>query len=186
MLAALQDLSPLLPTVNVKQLVDESVFYDEDSATAGQFGNARSFDPTRNCTDCGTVATGTYATVSTGAGAGDSYDLPATVHHPQPIVAPCEPQGCTVVGALSLAVVRHEVDLRIGAFGFCHQRLAQNQLHGTMVITFSIGADGSVHDARARGLPEIDDCVRKVFTVIPFPSQASATQVSYPLTFTPR
>ena len=186
MMASLGDLSSLVPKVDVVKLVNEANYYDEGAATAGNFGNARRFDPTKNCTDCGTVATGNYATVSNGEGAGDSYDLPGAVHHQQPIIGPCEPSGCTVVGETSLAVVRHEVDLRIGAFGYCYQRFASKQLKGTMVIAFSIGADGTVHDARAKGLPEINDCVAEVFDVIPFPPQASGTQVTYPLSFLPR
>ncbi|CAN5779044.1 hypothetical protein BH11MYX3_BH11MYX3_01940 [soil metagenome] len=186
MMASLSDLSSLVPKVNVKKLVDEAVFYDEGTATAGQFGNSRRFDPTKHCTDCGTVATGTYATVSSGDGAGDSYDLPGAARHQQPIIAPCEPSGCKIVGETSVAVVRHEVDLRIGAFGYCHQRFALKQQNGTMVIAFSIGADGTVRDARAKGMPEINDCVAKVFEVIPFPPQAAGTQVTYPLMFTAR
>ncbi len=185
-MASLGDLSPLIAKVDVVKLVTEATFYDEGAATAGNFGNSRRFDPTKNCTDCGTVATGNYATVSSGEGAGDNYDLPGAVHHQQPIVAPCEPSGCKVTGETSLATVRHEVDLRIGAFGYCYQRFAIKQLRGTMVIAFSIGADGTVRDARAKGLPEINDCVADVFGVIPFPPQAGATQVTYPLTFTPR
>lgn len=185
MMAALGDLSALIPKVDVRKLVNDSVFYDEEAATRGNFGNSRRFDPTKNCTDCGTVKTGRYATVSKGRGAGEDYRLPGEVAHPQPLISPCEPSDCRVTGASSLAIVRHDVDLRLGAFGYCYQRFARKQLKGLIVLDFAIAPDGHVHSARARGLDEIRDCIVDVLNVIPFPLAEAGTTVKYPLSFQP-
>lgn len=184
-MAALGDLSALIPKVDVRKLVNDSVFYDEEAATHGNFGNSRRFDPTKNCTDCGTVKAGRYATVGKGRGAGDDYRLPGEVLHAQPLISPCEPSDCRVTGASTLAIVRHDVDLRIGAFGYCYQRFARKQLKGLIVLDFAIAPDGHVHSARARGLDEIRDCIVDVLNVIPFPLADAGTTVKYPLSFQP-
>lgn len=184
--AALADLSALVPHVDVKKLVDESVFYDEVEATKSQFGNGRHFDPNKNCTEnCGTIAAGKYATVATGRGAGQHYDLPGAAHFAQPEIAGCEPTDCTIAGGVAREVVRHNVELRFGAFGYCYQRFAQKQLRGTLTLSFTIGPEGAVHQAKARGMSEIDDCVVEVLKVIPFDPNVDSTKVTYPLAFRP-
>lgn len=183
---ALADLSALIPHVDVKRLVDEAVFYDEVEATKNHFGNSRRFDLRKNCTeDCGTIATGKYATVATGRGAGEHYDLPGAAHHAQPEIAGCEPTDCTITGGVARQVVRHNVELRLGAFGYCYQRFAQKQLRGTLTLSFTIGPEGAVHQAKARGMSEIDDCVVEVLKVIPFEPNVDSTKVTYPLQFRP-
>ncbi len=184
---ALSDLSSLVPKVNVRKLVEEAVWYDEVEGTKNNFGNGRRFDPMKSCTkDCGTIAVGKYATVSTGRGAGADYDLPGAARHAQPEIAGCEPKDCTIAGGTSREVVRHNVELRMGAFGYCYQRFARKQLRGTMTLSFTIGPEGAVHDAKARGgLDEYDDCVVEVLKVIPFEPAVDGTKVTYPLQFRP-
>lgn len=183
---ALSDLSSLVPKVDVKKLVDEAVFYDEEEATKNHFGNGRRFDPMKNCTeDCGTIAAGKYATVSSGRGAGEHYDLPGAAHHAQPEIAGCEPTDCTIAGGTARETVRHNVELRMGAFGYCYQRNAEKQLRGTLTLSFVIGPEGAVHQAKARGMSEIDDCVVEVLKVIPFEPNVESTKVTYPLQFRP-
>lgn len=184
--ASLSDLSALIPKVDVRKLVTEAVFYDEQEATKHDFGNGRRFDPMKNCTkDCGTIAAGKYATVSTGHAAGADYDLPGAAHHAQPEIGGCEPTDCTIAGGTSRDVVRHNVELRMGAFGYCYQRFAAKQLRGTLTLSFVIGPEGAVHEAKARGMTEIDDCVVDVLKVIPFEPTVDATKVTYPLQFRP-
>ena len=182
----LWDVSALIPKVDVKKLVDEAVAYDEEEATKNDFGKGRRFDPMKNCTrDCGIIATGKYATVSKGRGAGDNYDLPGAAHHAQPEIGGCEPSDCTIAGGTPRETVRHNVELRMGAFGYCYQRFAAKQLRGTLTLSFVIGPEGAVHEAKARGMNEIDDCVVEVLKVIPFPPAVDATRVTYPLQFRP-
>ena len=182
----LWDVSALIPKVDVKKLVDEAVAYDEEEATKNDFGQGRRFDPMKNCTrDCGIIATGKYATVSKGRGAGDNYDLPGAAHHAQPEIGGCEPSDCTIAGGTPRETVRHNVELRMGAFGYCYQRFAAKQLRGTLTLSFVIGPEGAVHEAKAHGMNEIDDCVVEVLKVIPFPPAVDATKVTYPLQFRP-
>ena len=186
MLEALSDLSALIPKVNVRKLVEEAVAYDEEEATKTDFGKGRRFDLMKNCTkDCGLIAAGKYATVSKGRGAGEGYDLPGTAHHAQPEIGGCEPSDCTIAGGTSRETVRHNVELRMGAFGYCYQRFATKQLRGTLTLSFVIGPEGAVHEAKARGMSEIDDCVVEVLEVIPFPPNVDGTKVTYPLQFRP-
>ncbi len=186
MFGALSDLSALIPKVDVKKLVEEAVFYDEEEATKNDFGKGRRFDPMKNCTkDCGLIAAGKYATVSKGRGAGEGYDLPGTAHHAQPEIGGCEPNDCTIAGGTSRETVRHNVELRMGAFGYCYQRFAMKQLRGTLTLSFVIGPEGAVHEAKARGMTEIDDCVVEVLKVIPFEPNVDGTKVTYPLQFRP-
>jgi hypothetical protein len=140
----------------------------------------------KNCTkDCGTIAAGKYATVATGRGAGEHYDLPGASHHAQPEIAGCEPNDCTIAGGTPRETVRHNVELRMGAFGYCYQRYAEKQLRGTLTLSFVIGPEGAVHEAKGRGMSEIDDCVVEVLKVIPFEPAVDATKVTYPLQFRP-
>jgi outer membrane biosynthesis protein TonB len=183
----LWDVSALIPKVDVKKLVEEAVAYDEEEATKNDFGKGgRRFDPMKNCTkDCGLIAAGKYATVSKGRGAGDSYDLPGAAHHAQPEIGGCEPTDCTIAGGTLRETVRHNVELRMGAFGYCYQRFAAKQLRGTLTLSFVIGPEGAVHEAKARGMTEIDDCVVEVLKVIPFEPAVDSTKVTYPLQFRP-
>ena len=182
----LWDVSALIPKVDVKKLVDEAVAYDEEEATKNDFGKGRRFDPMKNCTEnCGLIAAGKYATVSKGRAAGEGYDLPGAAHHAQPEIAGCEPNDCTIAGGTPRETVRHNVELRMGAFGYCYQRFAAKQLRGTLTLSFVIGPEGAVHEAKARGMTEIDDCVVEVLKVIPFEPSVDSTKVTYPLQFRP-
>lgn len=183
---ALSDLSSLIPTVDVRKLVMESVFYDEVEATKEQFGNARTFDPMKNCTkDCGTIKTGRYATVATGHAAGDDYEIPGGIRHQQPEMALCRTGPCHVEGALQREVVHHQLDLRLGAYGYCYQRFAQRKLEGSIALSFTILPDGTVASPRAKGMPEIDSCVGEVLGVIVYPVATAPTKVSYAVSFQP-
>lgn len=179
----LSDLSMLVPSVDVVKAVNESTAYDEDAANAKLFGGGPRFDPSKK-KGWGTVASGKYATVSKGRGAGDGYDLAGTVKHPQPDIAMCH-AGCRVAGVTAKDVIHKAVDLRLGAIGYCYQRNAVKQLRGKLRIDFTIGVDGAVHDPRGTGMPEIQECAAGVIGVIPFEPATAPTLVSYTFAFTP-
>jgi hypothetical protein len=179
----LSDLSMLVPSVDVVKAVNESTAYDEDAANAKLFGGGPRFDPSKK-KGWGTVASGKYATVSKGRGAGDGYDLAGTAKHPQPDIAMCH-AGCRVSGATAKDVIHKAVDLRLGAIGYCYQRNAVKQLRGKLRIDFTIGVDGVVHKPRGSGMPEIQECAAGVIGVIPFEPAAAPTLVSYTFAFTP-
>ena len=179
----LSDLSMLVPSVDVVKAVNDSTAYDEDAANAKLFGGGPRFDPSKK-KGWGTVASGKYATVSKGRGAGDGYDLEGTVKHPQPDIAMCH-AGCRVAGVTDKEVIHHAVDLRLGAIGYCYQRYARKQLTGKLRIDFTIGIDGAVHDPRGSGMPEFQECAAAVIGVIPFEPAATPTLVSYTFAFKP-
>jgi hypothetical protein len=179
----LSDLSMLVPKIDVVKAVNDSIAYDEDAAQAKLFGGGPRFDPSKK-KGWGTVASGKYATVSKGRGAGDGYDLEGTVKHPQPDIAMCH-AGCRVAGPTAKDIIHHAVDLRLGAIGYCYQRHARKQLTGKLRIDFTIGIDGVVHQPRGSGMPEFQECAAAVIGVIPFDPATAPTVVSYTFAFTP-
>ena len=177
----LSDLSMLVPSIDVVKAVNESEFYDEDAAQAKLFGGGPRFDPGKK-EGWGTVKSGTYATVSKGRGAGDDFDLPGTARHPQPDIVM---RVLRVAGETPREVIHHAVDLRLGAIGYCYQRMARKQLKGSLRIDWTIGIDGAVHGQRTSGMPEFAKCAADVIGVIPFDPAPTPTAVSYAFVFTP-
>lgn len=177
----LSDLSMLVPTIDVVKAVNEAIWYDEDAAQAKLFGGGARFDPGKK-EGWGTVKSGNYTTVAKGRGAGDEYDLPGAVRHPQPEIAM---RVLRVAGEVPREVIHHAVDLRLGAIGYCYQRMARKQLRGSLRIDWTIGVDGAVHGQRTSGMPEFAKCAADVIGVIPFDPSATPTAVSYSFVFTP-
>lgn len=177
----LSDLSMLVPSIDVVKAVKDSVFYDEDAALAKQFGGGARFDPGKK-PGWGTVKSGRYTTVAKGRGAGDEYDLPGAARHPQPDIVM---RVLRVAGETPREVIHHAVDLRLGAIGYCYQRMARRQLKGSLRIDWTIGVDGAVHGQRTSGMPEFAKCAADVIGVIPFDPAATPTAVSYAFVFTP-
>ena len=178
---SLSDLSALVPTIDVVKAVNESTFYDEEAAQQKLFGGGPRFDPGKK-EGWGTVKSGKYATVSKGRGAGDDYDLPGAARHPQPDIVM---RVLRVAGNTPREVIHRAVDLRLGAIGYCYQRMARKQLKGSLRIDWTIGVDGAVRGQRTSGMPEFAKCAADVIGVIPFDPAATPTAVSYAFVFTP-
>ncbi|MBL9018754.1 MAG: hypothetical protein JNL83_31500 [Myxococcales bacterium] len=177
----LSDLSMLVPSIDVVKAVNESTFYDEDAANEKLFGGGPRFAPGKK-PGWGTVKSGRYATVSKGRGAGDDYDLPGAARHPQPDIVM---RVLRVAGETPREVIHHAVDLRLGAIGYCYQRMARKQLKGSLRIDWTIGIDGAVRGQRTSGMPEFAKCAADVIGVIPFDPAPTPTAVSYAFVFTP-
>ncbi len=177
------DLRKITGTKDIaKELSEVGPIYRDYEAEQKGFGGGRRFDPTKR-EGWGSVASGRYATVSSGRGAGEHYSLPGEVDRPPiPRVAHCV-GACTVTGGLARDAVRSAIARYDEAILGCYERGGQVS-RGDVVVEISIGEDGKVITSDGAGLGTTGSCVAGVIRRVPFP-KAAATTVRYPLSFSP-
>lgn len=146
-----------------KQLgeLDPDDAYIPERATGGGFGSGRSFDPSKR-EGFGSIESGGYAT------------LPFNVKL-------CPDRSCTVKGPIPALYVRTHLHHHMAAIYDCFAQYADGP--GTIVLEFTITADGAVRDARGSGLGETGACAARVAGEIFFKALGSETRVRYPLRF---
>lgn len=135
--------------------------YDEDAANTEGFGGGRRFDPSQR-DGFGTVETGPYATTS---------------FH----VKLCPNRTCKVVGPVPPLYVRTHLLGQMDAIYDCYATHASEP--GTIVLEFTITADGLVREASGSGLGETGACAARAAEAIIFRAFARETRVRYPIRF---
>jgi hypothetical protein len=96
----------------------------------------------------------------------------------------------TVKGALDKALIRRYMRRHQQKFVYCYEKeLAANPtLEGSLAVSFTIGIDGKVTSATAKGVhANVEVCVARMIQQIEFPQPAKGeVKVEYPLKFAPR
>jgi hypothetical protein len=136
--------------------------YNEDDANARGFGGGRRFDPTQR-DGWGTVESGAYATMP--------FDFKQCPDKKQ----------CSVEGPIPPLYVRTHVLARMAEIYACYEQHSAEP--GTIVLEFTITADGAVRDARGSGLGETGACAARVVADIFFKALGSETHVRWPVRF---
>lgn len=140
--------------------------YNEDDANAKGFGGSPRFPPGE--------------TIKTGAG----YKLMLYD------VRLCPSKSCTVSGPVPASFIRAALHDHMDAIYDCYVQHADGP--GTIVLDFTIAGDGSVRDAKGRGLGETGACAARVLPEIYFKAigdndvpegKPRLTRVRYPLEF---
>ncbi len=140
--------------------------YNEDDANAKGFGGSPRFPPGE--------------TIKTGAG----YKLMLYD------VRLCPSKSCTVSGPVPASFIRAALHDHMDAIYDCYVQHADGP--GTIVLELTIAGDGSVRDARGRGLGETGACAARVLPEIYFKAigdndvpegKPRLTKVRYPLEF---
>jgi hypothetical protein len=140
--------------------------YNEDDANAKGFGGSPRFPPGE--------------TIKTGPG----YKLMLYD------VRLCPKKSCTVTGPVPASFVRAQLHEHMDAIYDCYVQHADGP--GTIVLEFTIMGDGSVRDAKGRGLGETGACAARVLPEIYFKAigdndvpegKTRLTKVRYPLEF---
>lgn len=169
----------LMGTVNLREaLANTYPLYREEEHGEGQFGGtAGNFTP-----ELKTIATGRYATVSTGRAAGEHYDLPGNAAASGPVdVAMCEGAGCRASGAMDSHSVTSWIEPHAGELRACFGLGSGSD--GRVVVAFVIDGRGAVSGVRANGLGKVGGCVASVISTIAFPRTDALTRVVYPVDF---
>lgn len=130
----------------------------------------------------GTIGTSGYSGSGTGYGSGFGR-LP-------PKKSPVTLGTAKVRGDLDPTIVRRYVMRYQNRLGFCYEKeqLATPTLAGKLTVDFTIGADGKVSTATAKGVhANLETCVANAIKAIEFPKPKTPgdVTVSYPLTFKP-
>lgn len=90
---------------------------------------------------------------------------------------------------LDKSSIRAAIRTRIASFQVCYEAelMERPGLAGTTQAEFTIGPDGAVVSARAKGFdPKIDECIAKAIKQVTFPKPSSERlNVQYPFTFKP-
>lgn len=92
----------------------------------------------------------------------------------------------TTVGDIDKSTVRSTVKAHLAKLQVCYEKtlLANPGIEGKCVVTFKVGVDGNVREAKASGVhPEVETCVADVIKSFKFPASTAETEVSYPFTF---
>lgn len=181
--SGLGDLSKLMPPENLAALVDEAgPLYDELEANRGNFGNSL-----KVCQEgCDSIPVGDYATVSTGRGAGDLYDLGGPPAGKPPLVAFCRPDGCSIDDPREVRSIRSRVEQRRAAFVACYEKYVAPGTSGTVTLSFSLDEEAKIVRLKGRGLGDVARCMAGVVKTIHFRDSAAGTRVTYPISFEPR
>jgi hypothetical protein len=138
--------------------------YNEDDANARGFGGGRRFDPNER-EGFGTIETGAYATMPIG-------------------VKQCVDKTlCSVEGPIPLLYVRTHLLAHMDEIYDCY--LQHSAEPGTIVLEFTITADGAVRDVRGSGLGETGACAARVVGEIYFKALGGETHVRWPVRFKP-
>ncbi len=135
--------------------------YSEDAANAQGFGGGRRFDPSER-EGFGTIETGAYATMM----------------YP---VKLCPNRTCKVVGPLPALYVRTHLLAHMDAIYDCYAMHASEP--GTIVLEFTVTADGLVREASGSGLGETGACAARAAEAIIFRAFGRETRVRYPILF---
>ena len=103
-------------------------------------------------------------------------------------VTPLDPK--IKVANLHKDIIRRYVNRNLTQLETCYtdQLAANKRLEGMLTVTFTIGGDGKVTNAKASGTTKpLRQCVEKSLTAIVFPKPKNGkpTQVSYPFRLTP-
>jgi hypothetical protein len=144
--------------------------YNEDEANARGFGGSKRFDPNER-EGFESVKSGNYSTMI--------YDVKL-----------CPNKSCTVVGPVPALFVRTHLLAHMDEIYDCYVQHATEP--GTIVLSFTITPDGSVHDASGSGLGETGPCAARVAGEIYFKALGNdfhpprSTRVAkYPVRFNP-
>lgn len=144
------------------------------------------------CTEepCGTIGTGRYLTINTGARTGDSFWFPGgrgpggSGRNP---ILPRIGEPTTIGPSYDKAIVRRYIRRHIDEIGYCYdkQLLARPGIQGAITVTFLISPVGNVQSASATGFDgEVARCLAAVIRNIDFPApRDGGVQVSYPFHF---
>jgi hypothetical protein len=139
--------------------------YNEDDANARGFGGSPRFPPGE------TIKTGDYKVMA--------YDVKL-----------CPKKSCTITGPVPGTFIRAQLHEHMDAIYDCY--IAHASEAGTIVLSFSIAGDGTVHDARGSGLGETGACAARVLPEIYFKAigdndvpegKPKVTHVRYPIRF---
>ena len=87
------------------------------------------------------------------------------------------------------SLIRRQIRVNMPRFKYCYEKaLAKNPgLEGRVIAKFAIGKDGSVVEASASGLPDVNECIAAVVKTIKFaPTGGGVMQVNYPFLFQSR
>jgi len=117
-----------------------------------------------------------------GGGAGIGQGRPGGP--PPPSVNPGTP---SVSGDIDREVIRRVIRRNINQIRYCYETALQKNpsLDGKVVVTFTIGSDGRVTDAKAEGIAdELDRCLEKRFSTFVFPKAPAPAKIAYPINFT--
>lgn len=160
-IAQMLDRMPDLESPEYADAFDAEHFHDPGSEDNGSFGTSLRFDPAQR-DGFASVKTGAYATLPPG-------------------VTLCPAGACTVDGPIPPLYVRTHLLAHIEAIYECYETLAPGP--GTIVLEFTITADGAVRDARGSGLGETGACAARVASDIFFRALGRETHVRYPVQF---
>jgi hypothetical protein len=143
--------------------LDPKDAYNPELDASPSFGSGRSFDPSQR-EGFGTIESGPYEMIP-------------------PDVRLCPDKSCTVNGPIPALYVRTHLHSVMDGIYACYVRYADGP--GTIVLEFTITADGAVRDARGSGLGETGACAARVTNEIFFKALGSETRVRYPVRFLP-
>ncbi len=99
-----------------------------------------------------------------------------------------KPGTATVKGSVPPEVISRIVRANFGGLRLCYETALQRDpnVHGKVVVTFTIDHTGAVTAATASGFdPTVDTCIAQRFKTLQFPAPADIVQVTYPLDFEP-
>lgn len=143
--------------------LDPGDAYNPEADDSPRFGGGNALDP-NNREGWGTIKSGGYEIIPAG-------------------VTLCPDKSCTVQGPVPALFVRTHLHHHMDAIYDCYVRYAEGP--GTIVLEFTITADGAVRDARGSGLGETGECAARVASEIFFKAFGRETHVRYPLRFKP-
>ncbi|MBU47111.1 MAG: hypothetical protein CL920_00255 [Deltaproteobacteria bacterium] len=127
-------------------------------------------------------------------GAGEQFLLVARVTPaPSGVVVSRVNQTVPVAGSWGKNVIRRVIRGNVKRFKFCYERqlIAHPKLKGRVVMSFSIGKQGHVHDPKVASSTlknqKVETCLQKAFSTLRFPQPPAgrSVKVRYPLTFHP-
>ncbi|HEU0030329.1 MAG TPA: hypothetical protein VFQ53_06850 [Kofleriaceae bacterium] len=144
-----------------------STLYDPESATLGNFGNARGFDPTASPA-FDTVKSGRYATQATGRSAGEQYDLPGSgTRDPTIVTVTCGSSSCAVIGGQNGSEIRRALERRLPDIVACYERLAPDQdTERHVEMDFALDDAGKVDRVKMASQGVVESCIANIVASI--------------------
>src|SRR5262249_39716341 len=120
------------------------------------------------------------------------FDKPTTgkteVNYPFAFHPASDEPKLTSGGDPDKAMIRSFIRAKQGTLQYCYERelLAQPGSAGTVIVKFTIEAEGKVSAATAGGLAKVGTCVAEVIREIAFDKPSTGkTEVNYPFVFKP-
>lgn len=172
----------LVPSVDVRALVDDASVHDPAAEPPQSFGGTLRWDPG------GTVPVGEYTTVAEGHAAGDDYDLPGVIREERhdPVVVSCTAaSACAADGPITKDQIRAAIADHARALLGCYARGGADPAGVRVVLAFEIDRDGAVLRASGRGPAELTACILAVVEKLDFPTALAQTTVSLPIRIGP-